>query len=59
MECWGPGAVEDVAVDEKTGAAGGFAGWRRGAREVLLEDSLAGTGSEGGAAGVTAGIREG
>ena len=44
---------------DETGAAGGFAGWRRGAREVLLEDSRAGTGSEGGTAGGTAGIREG
>ena len=35
----------------KTGAAGGFVGWRRGAREVLLEESRAGTGSEGGTAG--------
>ena len=43
----------------KTVAAGGFAGWRRGAREVLLEESRAGTGSEGGTAGGTAGIREG
>ena len=44
---------------DETGAAGGFAGWRRGAREVLPEESRAGTGSEGGTAGGTAGIREG
>ena len=42
-------------MDEMTGAAGGFSGWRHGTREVLLEGSQAGTGSEGG----TAGIREG
>ena len=44
---------------DETGAAGGFAGWRRGTREILLEESRAGTGSEGGTAGGTAGIREG
>ena len=43
----------------KTGAAGGFVGWRRGAREVLLEESRAGTGSEGGTAGGTAGTQGG
>ena len=43
--------MEDVAVE--MGAAGGFAGWRRGTREVLLE--RAGTGSEGGTAGIRGG----
>ena len=39
------------------GAAGGFAGWRRGTREVLLEESRAGTGSEGGTAEIRGGSK--